>query len=147
MNTSILVYILAGAVVILFGLLVHLQIRFKKIFMGTKAKDLEGVMYTIGRHMEQLEGTQKEINKHLELVDSKMKKTIRNIETIRFNPFEEAGSNQSFAIAMLNDEGDGVVLSSLYARDRMSIFAKPVKKHTSTFDLSKEEKDVVAKAK
>jgi hypothetical protein len=76
-----------------------------------------------------------------------MKKTIRKVETVRFNPFEDHGSNQSFAIAFVNDEGDGVVMSSLYARDRMSIFAKPVKNNKSEFDLSAEEKEVLAKAK
>ncbi len=115
--------------------------------MGTKAKNLEDVIHTVSRHAEQLEKTQIEINKHLEIVDKKLKKTIRNVETIRFNPFPDAGSNQSFAMAMLNDEGDGVVLSSLYARDRMSIFAKPIQKGTSVHELTDEEKDVLGKAK
>jgi len=71
---------------------------------------------------------------------------VRNIETVRFNPFIDAGSNQSFAIAMLNDEGNGVVMSSLYARDRMSIFAKPIVRGKSEFELSSEEKEVLSKA-
>ena len=50
-------------------------------------------------------------------------------------------------MAFLNDEGDGVIMSSLYARDRMSIFAKPIKKGKSEFELSAEEKEVLDKAK
>ncbi len=68
------------------------------------------------------------------------------METIRFNPFPDQGSNQSFAIGMLNEDGDGVVISSLYSRDRMSIFAKPVKDKKSTYELSTEEKEALRKA-
>lgn len=70
-------------------------------------------------------------------IDSKLSKSIRSVETLRFNPFIDAGSNQSFAIAFMNDEGDGVVMSSLYARDRMSIFAKPIVNNKSKFELSR----------
>lgn len=115
--------------------------------MGTEAKDLEGVMNIIGHHVENLQKTQIEINKHLEIVDKRLNKSIRNIETIRFNPFPDAGSNQSFAISMLNDEGNGVVISSLYARDRMSVFAKEIKKGTSEYELSAEEAEVLKKSK
>ena len=50
------------------------------------------------------------------------------------------------SIALMNDESNGVVISSLYARDRMSIFAKPITGGKSEFELSSEEKDVLAKA-
>jgi hypothetical protein len=115
--------------------------------MGTGAKDLEGVMNTLGHHVENLQKTQVEINKHLVVVDKRLDKSIRSIETIRFNPFPDAGSNQSFAISMLNDEGDGVIISSLYARDRMSVFAKEIKKGASVQELSEEELEVLKKAK
>ena len=81
------------------------------------------------------------------VISNKTKQSIRGLETIRFNPFSDQGSNQSFAIAMLNEDGDGVVLSSLYARDRMSVFAKPIKNNKSEYELSNEEKEVLSKIK
>ena len=66
---------------------------------------------------------------------------------MRFNPFPDQGSNQSFAIGMLNEEGDGVVFSSLYSRDRMSVFAKPIKNNKSEYELSDEERKVLDRAK
>ncbi|MEY2671766.1 MAG: hypothetical protein RL687_183 [Candidatus Parcubacteria bacterium] len=147
MSITILTYILGFFIAILLGWITYLHIRMKRLFMGTKAKDLEEVMYTLGKHTENLEITQKEINRHLEHLDNKMKKTIRGVETIRFNPFPDHGSNQSFAISFINDEGDGVVMSSIYARDRMSIFAKPIKAGKSDYELSEEEKEVLTKTK
>ena len=85
--------------------------------------------------------------KELSVVNAKLKKSIRGLETIRFNPFPDQGSNQSFAIGMLNEDGDGVVFSSLYSRERMSVFAKPVKKGKSEYELTEEERQVLEKAK
>ena len=123
-----------------------IEIRLKKIFTGTKAKNLEEMIVIVGKKISKIEESQAKIDKHLIAIDDKQNKSIRNIETIRFNPFVDAGSNQSFAIALMNDEGNGVVMSSLYARDRMSIFAKPIVKGKSEFELSSEEKEVLEKA-
>ncbi|MFA6393034.1 MAG: DUF4446 family protein [Candidatus Paceibacterota bacterium] len=147
MTISILIYILAGAVVILFIWVLITEYRFRKFFAGTKAKNLEDVMLRLGEQMATLKETQIEINKHLVTVDKRLDKSIRSVETVRFNPFLDAGSNQSFAISFLNDEGNGVVMSSLYARDRMSIFAKPIIAGKSDFELSTEEKEVLEKSK
>lgn len=146
MNTITLFYIISGVVVIILLWILMIEIRLKKIFSGTNARNLEEMIVIVGKKINQLEQTQAEINKHLIKIDDRLNKSIRNIETIRFNPFIDAGSNQSFAIAFMNDEGNGVVMSSLYARDRMSIFAKPVVNGKSTFELSNEEKEVLEKA-
>ena len=123
------------------------EYRFKKFFAGTKARNLEEVMIHLGSQMKELKEAQEHINKHLVTVDRRLDKSIRSVEAIRFNPFLDAGSNQSFAISFLNDEGNGVVMSSLYARDRMSIFAKPIINGKSEFELSAEEKNVLEKSK
>jgi hypothetical protein len=123
-----------------------IELRLKKIFAGTKAHNLEGMIVEVGKKIKQLEETQKEINIHLVTIDKRLNNSIRNIETIRFNPFVDAGGNQSFAIAFMNDEKNGVIMSSLYARDRMSIFAKPISNGKSDFELSSEEKEVLERA-
>ncbi len=147
MSISILVYIQSGVIVILLLWIGLTEYRFKKFFAGTKARNLEGVMIELGEQMTDIKDIQGKINKHLVIVDTRLNKSIRSVETVRFNPFLDAGSNQSFAISFMNDEGNGVVMSSLYARDRMSIFAKPIIDGKSEFELSTEEKDVLEKSK
>jgi hypothetical protein len=146
MNTITLFYIISGVVIIILLWILMIEIRLKKIFSGTNARNLEEMIVIVGKKINQLEQTQAEINNHLTKIDDRLNKSIRNIETIRFNPFIDAGSNQSFAIAFMNDEGNGVVMSSLYARDRMSIFAKSIVNGKSSFELSNEEKEVLEKA-
>lgn len=148
MSTELIAILILSAIIIfLLVMFVRLEMRFKRLMMGTEAKNLEEVMNILGHNVEKLEVTQKEINAHLVTVDGRLNKSIRSIETSRFNPFPDAGSNQSFAIALLNDEGNGVVLSSLYARDRMSIFAKPIAKNKPLNELTEEEAEVLKKAK
>lgn len=145
-NTTILIYILAGAIVLMAIWIMVLERRIRKFFAGTKANNLEGVMLQISKQISELKNTQIEINKHLDIADKRLDKSIRNVEMVRFNPFMDAGSNQSFAISFMNDEKNGVIVSSLYARDRMSIFAKPIINGKSEFELTVEEKEVLEKS-
>lgn len=121
--------------------------RLKRFFLGKKAKDLEDTITTLEEEINKLKKARENIEKEITTINSKLKKSIRGLETIRFNPFPDQGSNQSFAIGMLNEEGDGLVFSSLYSRERMSVFAKPIKKGISEYELSNEEKEVLEKAK
>jgi len=121
--------------------------RLKRFFLGKKAKDLEDTIINLENNITDLKKAKEDIQKDIITINTKLKKSIRGLETIRFNPFPDQGSNQSFAIGMLNEEGDGVVFSSLYSRERMSIFAKPVKNNKSEYELSAEEKEALQKAR
>jgi len=147
MTITILTYILGAFIIIVLLWLATMERRLRKFFAGKKAESLESLMIDICDKVENLKETQGHINEHLVVVDKRLDRSIRNVQTIRFNPFLDAGSNQSFAMSFLNDEGDGVIISSLYARDRMSIFAKPITKGKSEFELTTEEKEVLNKSK
>ncbi len=144
--TTILFLVISIIALICLVWILSIEIRLKKFFAGTKAKNLEDLIVTLGKKYKEVNETQEEIDKHLLTIDQRLNKSIRNVETLRFNPFVDAGGNQSFAVAFTNDEGNGVILSSLYARDRVSIFAKPIKKGESAFELTEEEKSVLTKA-
>ena len=120
--------------------------RLKRFFAGKKAKDLEESITILEDNISKLKTAKEKIEKELVEVNKKLRKSVRGLETIRFNPFPDQGSNQSFAVGMVNEDGDGVVFSSLYSRERMSIFAKPVKNGKSEYELTTEEKEVLKKA-
>lgn len=120
--------------------------RLKRFFLGKKAKDLEDTILVLEEEIAKLKSARENIEKDITLINAKLRKSIRGLETIRFNPFPDQGSNQSFAIGMLNEDGDGVVISSLYSRERMSIFAKPVQNKKSTYELTTEEREALDKA-
>ncbi len=146
MSGTLTIYILSGIIIFLLVWVTITEYRLRKFFKGSDGKSIETRINDTFKQVDNLKNTQLEINKHLVTVDARLDKSIRRVETLRFNPFTDGGSNQSFAISFLNDEGDGVVLSSLYARDRMSIFAKPIEHGKSEFELTIEEKEVLKKS-
>ena len=69
--------------------------------------------------------------------------SLQHIGLVRFNPFEDTGSDQSFAIALLDERRDGIVMSSLHGRANTRLFAKPVEGGTSRHTLSDEEAQAI----
>ena len=108
---------------------------------------MEESIIILEEDISKLKSAKEKTEKEIIEINKKLKKSIRGLETIRFNPFPDQGSNQSFAVGMVNEDGDGVVFSSLYSRERMSIFAKPIKGGKSEYELTIEEKKVLEKAK
>lgn len=77
------------------------------------------------------------------VIEGRTRRSLQHIGLVRFNPFEDTGSDQSFAIAMLDDQRDGVVLSSLHGRANTRVFAKPVTGGASQHHLSEEESQAI----
>jgi len=149
MNTKLeIAFFILSGVAILIGAIwvIKTEKRLKRFFIGKKAKDLEDTIITLENDITKLKQSKEKAEKEISAINQKLKKSIRGLETIRFNPFPDQGSNQSFAIGMLNEDEDGVVLSSLYSRERMSIFAKPIKNGKSEYELTEEEKEALKKA-
>jgi hypothetical protein len=68
------------------------------------------------------------------------------IGTLRFNPFRDTGGAQSFALAIVDARGDGIVLSSLHARDNTRVYAKPLRSWQSEHALTDEEQQAIERA-
>ncbi len=80
------------------------------------------------------------INKHAH-------KSIHRVGLVRFNPFRDYSGNQSFALALLNSGGNGVVISSIHTREGTRVYTKEIKKHAPVNnELTEEEKQAIAVA-
>jgi len=140
-------FVLVGiAILVGAGWIFATEKRLKRFFVGKKAKDLEDTIVALAENIKVLQQSKEKTEKEIIEINGKLRKSVRGLETIRFNPFPDQGSNQSFAMGILNEDGDGVVLSSLYSREKMSIFAKPIKNKKSEYELTNEEKEVLHKA-
>lgn len=145
----IIIALLSAIVLALSIWLFIVERRLKKLLAGKNAQSLEGLIGALGTDIRALEKFRDDTTAYLKTAETRLRRSIQGVETIRFNAFKGTGEggNQSFAIALLSEDGDGALVSSLYARDRMSIFAKPIKRFTSEHEMTAEERDVVARAK
>ena len=109
---------------------------------------IEETISILSRDTKELQTFRAELEKYLKLAESRLRGSLQGISVVRFNPFsgDGSGGNQSFCIALLDERHSGVVLSTLYARDRVGVYAKPIENGVSTFELTKEEQDAVEKA-
>lgn len=142
-----LVALIVALVVI--ALLIWEHRRLSRLMLGRNGASLEESIVTLARRTKDLEGFRMELEQYLKRAEVRMQTSVRGVSTVRFNPFkgEGQGGNQSFATALVTEQGDGVILSTLYSRDRVSTYSKPVAKGASGFELTEEEKEALSLAR
>ena len=146
---EIIIYALVAVVVILIIWIVRLETKIKNIPSVKNNQNINNQIGMLQKNIEELGEFRNQVNSSLTSIANELKRTIKGIETIRFNPFKDdgVGGNQSFATAIVDDYGNGVVISSLYSRERVSVFAKPIVNWTCEYEMSEEEKTALQKAK
>ncbi len=106
-------------------------------------ENLKEILVQFGKLKEELEI----ISKELENLKKENEFNVQKIGIVRFNPFQEIGGNQSFSLALLNGNDNGVVITSLYSREGNRVYGKPIKNGGSEYPLSEEEKKAIEQAK
>lgn len=144
--------LIAGAALLLvwLGALTYFYIssvrHYKKLKIET-GQNLYDALETIIDDVSNLDSSQQAIKSDLGSVKTNILGHIQQVALKRFNPFEDTGSDQSFSLALLDKNGNGMVLSSLHGRNGTRIYAKPVKSGAQdTYELSTEEKEVISSA-
>jgi hypothetical protein len=132
---------------ILFIYVILLHYKVHKFTRGQTGASLEGSITACIASVAEIEKRNELISKHALMLEEKVSHTLRNAKTLRYKAFDMSGSNQSFSVALVNERGSGVILSSLHTHDRMSTFAKPIEKYTSTYELTEEEEHVLQEAR
>jgi len=120
---------------------------FHKLTKGVEVTDLKKVLEKV---LSQEESNKKDIEgliRRLDIEEENGKFHIQKVGLVRFNPFKELGGDHSFALAILDGEDSGVIITSLHTRDRTRVYMKEVKKGKSDAELSGDEKKALAKAK
>ena len=117
--------------------------RLDAMTRGANGRSLEGTLeahvdkvYAVARELDSLEA-------RTAILEAAQRRAFQRIGLVRFNPFEDTGGNQSFAVALLDAMGDGFVLSSLHARQGTRVYAKTVAGGRAEAALSKEEQEAL----
>ena len=97
-------------------------------------------------YLKNLKDNFEKLSQDLENLKKENKFSLQKVGIVRFNPFSEVGGDQSFSIALLDGNNDGLVISSLYSREGNRVYGKPIKNGSSQYSLSKEEEEAIKKA-
>jgi hypothetical protein len=124
-----------------------LERRISRLTLG-RSGSLDESIAIISRELKDMHEFKGEVEKYLKLVETRLRGSVGSVGLVRFNPFSDGqGGNQSFAAAIVDEEGRGVVLSTLYARNHVGVYAKPLAAWVSTYELSNEEKAAIEEAR
>ncbi len=148
-KNNLLIIALVILIIILIIYLIYINKKINSFLVDKKAENIGDSIMTITKYIKDNDSFRKELENYLETVEKRVKKSTQAIYTVRFNPFKGTGSggNQSFATAIISENGDGVIISTLYSREHVSMYAKPIKAHEPEFELTIEEKEALQKAR
>jgi hypothetical protein len=112
----------------------------KKIGNGN---NIEEILKKYIQKVEEVDGTNKEIMEYCNRLEKDISLCIKKIGMVRYSAFKDTGSDLSFALALLNDNNDGVLLNGIYSREMSNIYAKQVNQGKTNVKLSDEEKQAL----
>ncbi|HEX5591521.1 MAG TPA: DUF4446 family protein [Candidatus Limnocylindrales bacterium] len=146
--------IAAGLAVAVFLLLVlaivearrigRLSRRIAALTRGSDERSLEAILEAHLARVHEVVRDLDQVEARTAVLERDLKRAFSRIGLVRFNPFEDTGGNQSFALALLDANGDGFVVSSLHARNMTRVYAKAVTGGKSDAALSDEEARALA---
>ncbi len=150
-SSLILLLLILGGILLIW--VVYLQIRLllankkrKEMFKGVKVTDLEELLLNQVKQTKQNSASIQELSNFLKKLSAVTDLCIKKVSLMRYNPFDDSGGDQSFAVALLDSFDNGIIISSLHSREGTRIYAKPIEKGVSKHHLSDEEKAVLQKA-
>jgi hypothetical protein len=128
-----------GISIVLLWRVARLSRRLEQLTRGSDEGSLEAVL---GQHLERVRKVVRDVDAvagRTAALEKDIRRSLGRVGLVRYNPFEDTGGNQSFALAIVDAGGDGFVMSSLHARQGTRVYAKSVTKGSPEATLSEEE--------
>jgi hypothetical protein len=151
LNQEVVIYSITGLFIVVFMLLILNSIqfskarkRYSKMINGGRPENVEQLLIGLQSSVNALTLQNNMQQNEIEQMKKQMRKMKSNVSIQRYNAFSEnGGSDLSFSIAILDEEQDGVVLTGIHGREQTFIYAKPVDKGQSSYNLTPEEKTII----
>lgn len=125
----------------------QLKKKQKILFTGKEAKNLEQIILKNNTRLEGLDKDIKDLYEITAKIHALSFRSLHKVGVLRFNPFRDLGGDQSFSVALLDGKHNGVVISSLYSRDGVRVYAKALTQGESAkYPLTEEERTAIAQA-
>lgn len=147
-----IIYIIAGMLVLISGLIiwiVRIESRLKTLTRGQNGFNIESTLKSIESDLNNLFLFKGDMEKYLKTVEIRLRRSVQGLSTVSFKAFQglDSGGHQSFASAFLDENGNGLIISTLHSRDRVNVFAKEIKQFSAAVSLTEEEKTALTQAK
>lgn len=114
---------------------------------GKDGTTLENTLFQLTEKMAVLENTLEAHKEGLEFIDARVKRSIRGYSLVRYDAYDNAGGEQSFASGLLDEHADGYILSVITNRNHVGVYARKIANGEAETTLTNEEKQALIEAK
>ncbi len=145
---TILIVILLTIVITLSTSLKRLRKKYEHFMLGATNENvtLEELLISYLNETRTIERQNLNIKEKIAHLEQKTEKCFQKISIIRYNPFDDMGGNLCYAVALLDENNNGLVLNGIHTRTSSYSYAKPVINGKSDYKLSSEEEEAIHKA-
>jgi cell division protein FtsB len=141
MALQAIIFLLLGVVILILVVINAFLLKYfyqtnqkiDKLLENGKIKDFKDIFLSQKEKNDGLEENIKDAFLKIKNLEDTCETTIRKIGVVRFNPFNDMGGNQSFAIALLDNKNNGFLISSLFGKDGSRVYTKTIKQGKSDY--------------
>ena len=149
-NITAIVIVLASVCILSVVLMIYLFWRMRKLEgdYDLLTRDTQGQNFVeiVNENIVQTLKLRNEVeglSERYAFVLRRMAGSVQHVGVVRYDAFRDLGGLLSFSISMLDDRGNGLVMSSIYGRSESRTYAKPIVERDSSYLLSPEEKEAI----
>lgn len=151
LKTETFLIIIAGMNILLLILYFCNMLKLKKINKNYKTfmkkigngNNIDEMLKNYINKVDEVSDKNEEIINYCKTIDNRISLCIKKVGMVRYSAFKDTGSDLSFALALLNDKNDGVILNGIYSREMSNIYAKQVIAGKCSNKLSEEERQAL----
>jgi hypothetical protein len=146
---NIILFAIASAIILLLtGWIAYIHFRFNRLVKTAHKDNIEKSLVEIYSYLEKNHKQNHEIVSHLKVLDKKIHTSPRGLGIVMFKAFDgmKSGGTNSFSLALINEKGDGVIMSTLHSRDRVNVYSKEITAFKAQVLLTEEEQQALTKA-
>ena len=153
-DSTLVTVAIAAAVVAALALLLAIgaQVRLARVrrdfrvLSGEGETDIARIAAGQSRRIDRLGAEVARLREHVATAEDDVRQSLRNVAVVRYDAFGDMGGRLSFSAAIVDDLGDGIVISSIHARGESRTYAKGIVGGASSITLSPEEQQALASA-
>ena len=125
----------------------RLERRYEHLFSDDEEPSCAAAVERLGSRFSNVNARTERLVVQMEEIDRTLLRCVQGVGFVRYSAFEDTGGDQSFSLALVDGDGDGVIVSALYGRDATRVYAKLVDGWTSSRTLAEEEQQALEEAR
>ena len=121
--------------------------QYRQLATGVEGQPLDELLQKILDRGVVESQTLTRLESDLTQLGEEVRSHIQNVGLVRYNAFDDTGGDQSYALALLDDHGNGAIVNGLFHRTECRVYVKPVQDWKSIYSMSDEESEAIRKAR